>query len=200
MTPLEEPGAEGDTIDIEDEATEIEPMKVAASPKQPTAQEEEEHRIDHADFRSWCRWCVMGRARGMQHRHGAQSAIPIVGIDYFFITKEGVRKKKELATMGIDGDEAIEAARQKGEIVKCILVRCLDTKCLFAHCVPCKGIDEDMYVVNMIVEDILWLGHLKMILKADGESHPGGVGTGPPSDPEHAPQRRERDEGVACSV
>ena len=167
MAPLEEPGEEGEVRIQEDD--EVEPAKIAPSPRQPSAKEEEEHRIDHANFRSWCKWCVMGRARGRQHRQGSRSAIPVVGMDYFFITTEGVRKRKELVQLGYKDDAAIEEARANGEITKCILVRCYETKCIFAHCVPCKGTDEEHYVSNLVVQDVLWLGHVKMILKADNE-------------------------------
>ncbi len=62
MAPLEHPGKDGEEVRIEEEV-EVEPAKIAHSPKQPSAQEEEDHRVDHADYRSWCKWCVMGRAR-----------------------------------------------------------------------------------------------------------------------------------------
>ena len=172
MAPLEDGGDET-RIEIQQE-DEVEPAKIAPGPRQPSAKEEEEHRIDHALYRSWCKWCVMGRARGAQHRLGDGSTIPIIGIDYFFITKEGVKKKKkkkkkELIQLGYKSDGEIEDARQKGEILKCVLTRCYSSKCIFAHCVPCKGADEEQYVSNLVVDDILWLGHLKMILKADNE-------------------------------
>ena len=167
MAPLEDGGDET-RIEIQQE-DEVEPAKIAPGPRQPSAKEEKEHRIDHALYRSWCKWCVMGRARGAQHRLGDGSTIPIIGIDYFFITKEGVKKKKELIQLGYKSDGEIEDARQKGEILKCTLTRCYSSKCIFAHCVPCKGADEEQYVSNLVVDDILWLGHLKMILKADNE-------------------------------
>ena len=113
IAPLEHGSGTDETVDIEDEVEEeIEPMKVAKSPYQPTAAEEAEHRIDHANYRDWCPWCVMGRARGAQHRHGGRPAVPIIGIDYFFITKEGLRRKKELIQTGAFKDKAeIERAR-----------------------------------------------------------------------------------------
>ena len=75
MAPLEHPGKDGEEVRIEEEV-EVEPAKIAHSPKQPSAQEEEEdHRVDHADYRSWCKWCVMGRARGQHHVHSKGSLI-----------------------------------------------------------------------------------------------------------------------------
>ncbi len=168
MAPLEHPGKDGEEVRIEEEV-EVEPAKIAHSPKQPSAQEEEDHRVDHADYRSWCKWCVMGRARGQHHVHSKGSLIPIVGVDYFFITTEGLKKRKELLEMGYKSDAEIEADRVQGKLIKCVLTRCFDTKCLFAHCIPCKGADEEQYVANLVLKDILWLGHTKLILKGDNE-------------------------------
>ena len=38
---------------------------------------------------------------------------------------------------------------------------------MFAHVVPQKGDDEDHYCAKLSVADIEWLGHTKVIIKAD---------------------------------
>ena len=63
----------------------------------------------------------------------------------------------------------MEEQRQKGEVVKCIVVRCSYSKCIFAHIVPRKGVDEENVVVDMTLNDLDWLGHTRLILKSDGE-------------------------------
>ena len=107
--------------------------------------------------------------------------MPIVGMDYFYITKEGVRRRDELAeglvhqagegpcpVQGPDpGDDVINHARAKGEVLKCLLVRCLQSKNVFAHVVPQKGDDEDHSCAKLAVADIEWLGHTKVIIKTD---------------------------------
>ena len=104
----------------------------------------------------------MGRGRGAPHRRRGESTVPIIGIDYFFITSGGVKKRNELDHAQDEaGNRATEEARAMGEIIKCIVI--------FAHVVPCKGRDEDDYVTNIICEDLAWLGHTKMILKGDNE-------------------------------
>ena len=63
-----EEGEEGDQIDIEEDVDqEVEPVRMAADPGQPTDRQIEEHRMSHRLPRSWCRWCVLGRGRGLQH-------------------------------------------------------------------------------------------------------------------------------------
>jgi hypothetical protein len=52
--------------------------------------------MTHLPYRSWCRWCVLGRGRGLQHRARTGSLIPIVGIDYFYLTSSGVKLREEL--------------------------------------------------------------------------------------------------------
>ena len=144
---------------------EVEPLKFARDPGNPTKKQIEQHRWCHLPYRSWCRWCVLGRGRGLQHRARIGSVVPIVGIDYFFLTSSGVKLKEEL---GI-GDEEIEQGRARGEITKCLMVRCHASKAVFGHVVPCKGLDEDGLVVTMILSDLEWLGHTRIIMKADGE-------------------------------
>ena len=98
MAPIEHPGVveEEIVIDCNDEAdepsAEVEPIKQANNPTQPTMEQLESHRCDHMPYRSWCKQCVMGRGRDSPHSQGQGSQIPIIGIDYFFITVGGVRK------------------------------------------------------------------------------------------------------------
>ena len=168
MAPLEDQQGEG-VVEIQDE-TEVEPVKVARSPSQPTPEQEEAHRVDHATYRSWCKFCVMGRGIGAPHPTDASvSQVPRIGVDYFFITAGGMKRKDELKGEYKD-DEKIEEARKSGAIVKCVLVRCFESKNVFAHCIPCKGGDEEGYTAGLIVADVLWLGYSKMILKADNEA------------------------------
>ena len=167
MAPLEDDVEEGEITVGED----VEPLRVAPSPKQPTVQEVEAHRWAHLPYRSWCKWCVMGRGRGeAHHSFSTRSGVPIVGIDYFFITRGGVKKRNELdQAQDRGGDAEVEAARNAGEIIKCILIRCFNSKFIFAHCIPCKGADEETYVANLVADDIIWLGHLRCIVKSDNE-------------------------------
>ena len=49
-------------ITIEDQADEEEePLKGALDPKLPSAADVESHRCSHIPYRSWYKWCKMGR-------------------------------------------------------------------------------------------------------------------------------------------
>ena len=171
MAPTEEDVGGGDGITVLNEGeTEVDPLRAARDPGQPTLKQVEEHRRAHLPYRLWCKWCVLGRGRGLQHRRSTGSDIPIIGVDYFFMTKKGIQRRDELDyERNSEGDAKLEKARVAGEIVKCIAVRCASTKALFAHVVPCKGLDENGWVADTVVQDVAWLGHTKLIIKADGE-------------------------------
>ena len=171
LAPLEDTLAEGEVIIDEEDPEDTAPMRTMTSPKQPTEDEVEQHRIDHQPFRSWCKWCVMGRGLGQPHTGSSrQSSIPIVGIDYFFITSEGLQRRSELGIPDDDeGDEKLSADRNEGKVVKCLIVRCFHSKCLYAHMVPQKGDDEEHYCAKLVVADVEWLGHTNCIIKSDNE-------------------------------
>ena len=166
---------ENERVVIEDEGpeAEVQDNRKPHDPFMPSAAEVEEHRLTHMPYRSWCRECVEGKAIGehRQPRSAHESRIPVIGMDYFFMTTDGLEMRDSLQDypQTDEGNERLLTARKNGEIVKCLIIRDSHSKCLFAHVVPVKGIDEDQLVVQMAVADIRWLGHTKLILKADNE-------------------------------
>jgi hypothetical protein len=82
---------------------------------------------------------------------------PIVSFDYAFLSDNE----------DIVNQEGFEAAGEGA--VKVLIVRDDKSKAVFGHVVPNKGVDEDGFSVNCIVEDIKWLGYSKLILKSDNE-------------------------------
>ena len=63
---------------------------VAPDPGKPTQAEIDEHRIDHAQYRSWCGHCVRGRGRGQPHKSSdsSKNVVPIFVFDHLFICKK----------------------------------------------------------------------------------------------------------------
>ncbi len=113
----------------------------------------------------------MGRGVCFLHRSlKSKSAIPRIGIDYFYITRGGIHRRDELEqAQDPAGDAILEDARKKGEIIKYILIRDWESKNVCAHCVPCKGADEEEYVAGLVADDIAWLGYTRLVIKSDNE-------------------------------
>jgi len=171
VVPFE--GAEGEQeaeraeIDGEDDPRDedCEPMRRAPRPYQPTPKEIEDHNETHYPPRTWCKFCIEGKSLGEQRGHGlTESSVPIVACDYFYITAGGeVHRREGLVVLGYakgaEGDAMITEHRRDGRLVKCILTKCLKFKVVWAHVIPVKGIDEDGFVVDLVTQDICWIGH-----------------------------------------
>ena len=70
----------------------------------------------------------------------------IMGMYYCYITKGCVRRRDEPSKqLSGEGHKAITQARAEGEVLKCLLVRCLQSKDVFGRVVLQKGDDEDHY-------------------------------------------------------
>ena len=148
---------DGDEINIKDDIEEeAEDVKMAPDPGQPSDKQVELHRRSHIPYRCWCKWCVLGRGRGIPHRRKSDPMIAIIGLDYFFITGSGVKTRDELKEFEAspEGKQKLDEARRRGEVVKCIVIRCAKTKAIMAHVVPCKGADEEGYVAHLVTEAI----------------------------------------------
>ena len=65
---------------------------------------------------------------------------------------------------------AAETSDEETSNAVCVMVtKCSHTHCLFAHVVPRKGTDDEGYVVEQLKNDILWLGHSKVVVRSDNE-------------------------------
>lgn len=146
---------EGEVVELEDAEEECAARRVAADPGAPTAEEVEEHEVDHLPYRCWCEACVRGRGTGDQHRAGPESRVPVISFDYLLVTKAGVKLRGEA---------------QPGEVLlKILVVKDSMSKAISAHAVSCKGIGADGYAVEKLKRDILWLGYSRVTLRSDNE-------------------------------
>ena len=93
---------ESDDVGAEDQ--EVADQRTAPDPELPTEAEIEDHRIDHTPYRSWCTWCRRGRGLGERRGRGAKEAhtVPILAMDYFFITKEDIETKESMVQLGFE--------------------------------------------------------------------------------------------------
>ena len=109
---------DNEEIQVQDELDEeSEQIKVAVDPGQPTKKQVEEHRTrGHVPYRSWCRWCNLGRGRSLHHRAKATPVVPIVGLDYFFLAESGIKPRAELK---MTEDELSDARVQGYFLTRC---------------------------------------------------------------------------------
>ena len=61
------------------------------------------------------------------------------------------------------------ASLEGEEYLKVLVIHDNLSKALFAHAVPQKGLDNDRYVIDQFVNDILWLGYARVVIKSDNE-------------------------------
>ena len=57
--------------------------------EQPSEQEVKEHMENHMPFRSWCPFCIKGKAGSAWHTQREEVAgnVPVISIDYAFVGK-----------------------------------------------------------------------------------------------------------------
>ena len=147
-------GEEDGSFDAED----VQPQQTLRTPELPSRSVIEEHRIDHCPYRCWCDEC--GEGFGRERGHGRADNLQltaVISMDYMFVTRKGVVVKQN--EEGWDDPEAL----------KILVVKDSKSKAVFAHAVPKKGVDDKRYSVDKVVEDVLYLGYSKVLLKSDNE-------------------------------
>ncbi len=78
-------------------------------------------------------------------------------IDYACLTRNG-----SVVHEGVPGWNDEEA-------LKLLIVNDSLSRTVFAHAVHKKGVDDKRFAADIIVDDVLWLGYAKVILKSDNE-------------------------------
>ena len=78
-------------------------------------------------------------------------------MDYLFVNDKGVWTRQELIDSGVE----------ESSTLKVLVVYDSATNALFVHAVPCKGAND--FVVKSVVDCIAWLGHSRVVLRADGD-------------------------------
>ena len=84
---------------VQDDGEDVQRTRKLGNPKLPSADEIDDHCKTHLPYRCWCKHCVQGRGVGPQHyATGHTSTIPRIGLDYFFLTKGGIKLRAEMTT------------------------------------------------------------------------------------------------------
>ena len=134
------------------ELEEVQPHRPAASPEQPTVSQVAEHDLTHLNYRAWRPECVEVFGREMAH-HVADPlgrSIPLIAVDYCFMTEKGVHLKTEVEYSWDDAPE---------HVLRVLVGACSKTSLYFAHAVAKKGLDSNGYASQSLAESVLALGH-----------------------------------------
>eukprot|EP00971_Amphidinium_carterae_P041272 810416-Amphidinium_carterae.1 len=96
--------------EVEDSNQQANIPKQLRQPPQPTKQEQEQHRITHMPYKSWCPICVKAKGQSVHHRRGALKEESFIQLDYAYT-------RSSIPTWQVDNEPAIkqlaeEAARE----------------------------------------------------------------------------------------
>ena len=140
-----------------EEASERRPLP---TPVLPSASEVAHHKTTHCPYRSWCDKCVEAFGREWphhQHGSGPGRSVPIIHMDYAFLTDRGLFKRDELNEEDMRGALTV------------LVVYDSSSKGPFCHAVLAKGAGTDGYAGARVAEDIAFAGHTRVILRSDNE-------------------------------
>ena len=151
-------------VEDEEELQEAIQTKPLRSPSAPSRQEMLEHSLTHFPFRNWCPHCVMGKSKASKHSQTGsteESAVPVVGFDYAFISdREGAK---------IIGEEDDKAEEEMDSVIRVLIGHDSRSKACAAIPVPQKGIDPDEYSVRESLKYLDFLGYQSVVIKTDQE-------------------------------
>ena len=113
-------------------------------------------------YRSWCKFCVAGKADADPHKHQEEereSSVPVVSMDYCFMSdKRDANDDEE--------EEGEEQEKAKGMPI--LVMKDRKHKYVFASVVPRKGADP--YAVRRVGQDLVAiLGYKRVVIKSDQE-------------------------------
>ena len=90
-------------------------LRKLQSPLKPSAEEVEEHMLNHCPYRSWCSTCVRGRGKHLAHRkhQHVPGTAPAIHLDYCFLRSAVTREEEE------EKDEAKDDAKTLTVLAAC---------------------------------------------------------------------------------
>ena len=125
-------------------------VRMPWEPKAPSVAERAAHYAQgHAQYRGWCRHCVLARGIGTQHRTGheeEEEAIPTVSSDYAYMGEE----------------------QHEERLLPIVVMRDRRTKMYAASFVPRKGVEP--FACKFFANFVRDLGWKRLTVKSDGEA------------------------------
>ena len=142
---------------------------VACKPCMPSAQEVELHNTTHIPFRSWCPYCVAGKAKANAHRSQDEDKVcsdNVVSIDYAFVGDKRESRPEDPEVSDADDEGEVEA--ETGKNLTVLVLRDRRTRYVSSSVVPRKG--DHHHTVHRVGTDLAnILGYKRVHLKSDQE-------------------------------
>ena len=142
---------------------EVLPQAARASPEQPTASQVADHELTHLHYRAWCPDCceIFGRERAHHVLDPTGRRIPLIAIDYCFLTERGLQMKSEVDFGWEDAPD---------EVLRLLAGVCSKAGDYFLHAVPKKGLDSKGYAAECLAKSIIGMGHARCVVRSDNEA------------------------------
>ena len=131
-------GSEGQEVDVD--CGVCEPC-VPTHGVRPSAREVEEHNATHLPFRSWCPYCVAGKAKENAHFTKAddrKSDVPVVSMDYTYMEEAKKEDNQEGEELEEGTDEYDLEVKKRGMPILVVYDR--EHKYITTTVVPKRGL------------------------------------------------------------
>ncbi len=168
-----EPCQQDDLMEEEDVISE---PKFVRSPISMSAKEYAAHRKLHMPYHPGCPICVAGRGRADPHHATSpeEQAVPVIGVDFFFVSDESDTKNMKMNKPARETDTAAAAVGPEDEeqrtrkTVPALAIRDSKARAVFANVIPSKGLDWT-WTAQQVIADIGKMGYRKVVLRSDQE-------------------------------
>ena len=162
-----EPCVGWDVCDIDEEGEQAKTMNVG---HKPSVEEVNMHNLTHIPFRSWCPFCVAGKAKDNPHRgvEDQEAGVNIIDMDYMFLNSN-----EPDAVVAADDEESEEepeeeAASSSANNMPVLVYYDRRHKYVFARVMPRKGAHP--YAIRRVGQDLTKiLGYNRVHIKSDQE-------------------------------
>ena len=111
----------GRVLEVED-TDEAQEARLNPHGVRPTSEEVDKHNATHLTFRSWCPFCVAGRAKNEPHYKSEEHkpmGVNVVSIDYAFMGEKNVVDEADEEA----SDEESEVANRNSQNMQILLMR-----------------------------------------------------------------------------
>ena len=134
----------------------------------PSEEEVQRHNATHVPYRSWCPYCVAGKAKAPPHNKSQEvlTGQHLVQIDYMFLNDREDKSSKP--NLGIIKEDEQTEEQEEVDTMPVLVLRDRETKYMTARVMPRKG--PHPHAVRRLGQDLTKiLGYNRVFIKSDQE-------------------------------